>query len=122
MSPCNPQVRAEAQAVFGTAEAEPTRRAVDGMTYTLSVLKEALRKYSVVPVVTRTLAKDDELLGHKVPAGTMVACMLQVSRSTHGIACMGSHACMGAFGITVFIGSHRAAWDWMTAWECMGMG
>ena len=64
--------------MFGTLEAEPPRRAVDGMTYTLSVLKEALRKYSVVPVVTRVLAKDDELLGHKVPAGTMVACLLQV--------------------------------------------
>jgi hypothetical protein len=51
------------------------------MTYTLSVLKEALRKYSVVPVVTRTLATDDELLGHKVPAGTMIACVLQVRES-----------------------------------------
>ena len=51
------------------------------MTYSLSVLKEALRKYSVVPVVTRTLAKDDELLGHKVPAGTMIACVLQVRSS-----------------------------------------
>lgn len=70
------KVKAEADQVFGQQEAEPSRRDVDGMTYTLSVLKEALRKYSVVPVVTRVLAKDDELLGHKVPAGTMIACML----------------------------------------------
>lgn len=47
------------------------------MTYTLSVLKEALRKYSVVPVVTRVCAQDDELLGHKIPKGTMVACSLK---------------------------------------------
>ncbi|GAX81794.1 hypothetical protein CEUSTIGMA_g9222.t1 [Chlamydomonas eustigma] len=71
------KVRSEAELTFGSAEAEPSRRNVDAMSYTLSVLKEALRKYSVVPVVTRTLAKDDELLGHKVPAGTMVACVLQ---------------------------------------------
>ncbi|KAG1681010.1 hypothetical protein FOA52_009970 [Chlamydomonas sp. UWO 241] len=67
----------EAKKVFGSKEAEPARREVDGMTYTLAVLKEALRKYSVVPVVTRVLAKDDVLLGHKVPAGTMISCMLQ---------------------------------------------
>mmetsp|Transcript_27719 Transcript_27719/g.60701 ORF Transcript_27719/g.60701 Transcript_27719/m.60701 type:complete len:523 (-) Transcript_27719:909-2477(-) len=76
------KVRAEADAVFGAAEAEPPRRAVDGMVYTLSVLKEALRKYSVVPVVTRILAKDDELMGHTVPAGTMIACILQ---GTHNL-------------------------------------
>jgi len=72
------QLRTEAEATYGESEALPTRRAIDGMVYTLSVLKEALRKYSVVPVVTRTLAKDDELLGHKVPAGTMVACVIKV--------------------------------------------
>lgn len=51
------QVRAEAAAVFpgGNVEAAPSREAVDGMEYCLAVLKEALRKYSVVPVVTRNL-------------------------------------------------------------------
>jgi cytochrome P450 len=49
------------------------------MQYTLGVLKEALRKYTVVPVVTRNLAADDELLGHKLPAGIMIACHLHVS-------------------------------------------
>lgn len=39
--------------------------------------QEALRKYSVVPVVTRMLAADDELLGHAIPKGTMVACLLK---------------------------------------------
>jgi len=74
---CMGQVLEEAERVFGSKEEEPARREVDSMTYTLSVLREALRKYSVVPVVTRVLAKDDELLGHKVPAGTMISCMLQ---------------------------------------------
>lgn len=52
------QVRAEAAAVFPAgagADAVPSREAVDGMEYCLAVLKEALRKYSVVPVVTRNL-------------------------------------------------------------------
>lgn len=51
------QVLHEAEAVFGEAEGEPSRRAVDDMGWTLSVLKEALRKYSIVPVVTRTLVR-----------------------------------------------------------------
>lgn len=50
-------MRAEAAALFpaGGAAAVPSREAVDGMEYCLAVLKEALRKYSVVPVVTRNL-------------------------------------------------------------------
>jgi hypothetical protein len=42
------------------------------------VLKEALRRYSVVPVVTRSLKEDDVLGGHTVPAGSMVVCHIQV--------------------------------------------
>lgn len=38
------------------AQALPERPAVEGMRYTLGVLKEALRRYSVVPVVTRMTA------------------------------------------------------------------
>lgn len=34
----------EAKKAFGAKEAMPTRRAADEMNYTLSVLKEALRK------------------------------------------------------------------------------
>ncbi len=37
---------------------------------------------SIVPVVTRTLAQDDELCGYKVPKGTMIACLLQVGPHT----------------------------------------
>jgi cytochrome P450 len=55
----------------------PSRDAVEGMSYTLSALKESLRKYSVVPVVCRTLAEPDELLGHQLPAGTWVVCHLE---------------------------------------------
>lgn len=44
-----------------------------------AVLKEALRRYSVVPVVTRSLKEDDTLHGHTVPANTMIVCHVQVS-------------------------------------------
>jgi len=80
------KVLAEAKAAFGPAVAsprEPTRAAADGMDYTAAVLKEALRKYSVVPVVTRTLAVDDELMGHAVPAGTMIVCNLQATHNLY---------------------------------------
>jgi hypothetical protein len=72
------QVLTEAQQVYGAAEEEPTRRAADAMPYTAAVLKEALRKYSVVPVVTRDLREDDTLSGYQVPAGTLVAVNIQV--------------------------------------------
>ncbi|KXZ46282.1 hypothetical protein GPECTOR_45g152 [Gonium pectorale] len=74
------KVVAEADVAFGPGgEREASRRAVDEMLYTLAVLKEALRKYSVVPVVTRKLAEDDPvgLLGHPLPRGIMIACHLQ---------------------------------------------
>jgi cytochrome P450 len=50
------------------------------MPYTLAVLKESLRRYSVVPVVTRELKEDDQLGEHLLPAGTLVAVSLQVRR------------------------------------------
>eukprot|EP00887_Chlorella_sp_A99_P007491 scaffold2.g7491.t1 len=58
-------------------EAEPTRQQVDDMVYTLSALKESLRKYSVVPVVTRNLTADDELCGMLVPKGTWIICHIE---------------------------------------------
>lgn len=40
-------------------------------------MQETLRKYTVVPVVVRELAADDELHGHRLPAGTTVIAHLQ---------------------------------------------
>lgn len=71
------KLRAEAAPVFGDKEAEPTRQQVDDMVYTLSALKESLRKYSVVPVVTRNLTADDELCGMLVPKGTWIICHIE---------------------------------------------
>lgn len=39
--------------------------------------QESLRKYTVVPVVTRRVAADDAICGRRVPAGTYLACCLQ---------------------------------------------
>lgn len=72
------KVIAEAKAVFGAhGKQTATRAGADGMAYTLSVLKEALRRYSVVPVVTRSLKEDDMLGGQPVPAGAMIVCHIQ---------------------------------------------
>lgn len=57
--------------------ATPSREAVDGMTWTLACLKESLRKYSVVPVVTRNMNSEDELCGYRVPKGAWIICHLQ---------------------------------------------
>lgn len=53
------------------------REEVEKMEWTLSCLKESLRKYSVVPVVTRDLNKDDEVCGEKLPRGSWIICHLQ---------------------------------------------
>jgi len=68
----------EADSVFGAQEAIPPRRAVDGMTFTLAVLKEVLRCHTLVPIVTRMFVGDeDELMGRKIPKGTMVVTHLE---------------------------------------------
>lgn len=54
-----------------------SRESVDSMLWTVSCLKESLRKYSVVPVVTRDLNTEDELCGYKLPAGSWIICHLQ---------------------------------------------
>jgi cytochrome P450 len=72
-------VRAEAKAVFGRLKPGvlPTRDALASLEYTLAALKETLRLYSVVPVVTRVAEEDDDLGGVRVPAGTTVIMSLQ---------------------------------------------
>lgn len=67
---CMAKLRDEAQRVWGTLRLEadgtvigskqPTYNEInDGLIYTVAVLKETLRKWSVVPVVTRQAAEDD---------------------------------------------------------------
>lgn len=68
------KVREEAKKNLG---ATLQREAVEKMEWTLSCLKESLRKYSVVPVVTRDLNKDDEICGVKLPRGSWIVCHLQ---------------------------------------------
>ncbi|KAK9852339.1 hypothetical protein WJX84_006329 [Apatococcus fuscideae] len=69
------QVRQEA--VQHLAEGACSVASIDRMAVTLACLKETLRRYSVVPVVTRKLLQDDELEGFQVPAGTYIACCLR---------------------------------------------
>ena len=55
----------------------PTRESLDTLDYSLAALKETLRLYSVVPVVTRVAEEDDDLGGVRVPKGTTVIMSLQ---------------------------------------------
>lgn len=77
------QVQKEADKAFGKpssskyGEHPPERQSVENMTWTLSCLKESLRKYSVVPVVTRDLVAEDTLCGYKLPAGSWIICHLE---------------------------------------------
>ncbi|KAK9835127.1 hypothetical protein WJX81_000142 [Elliptochloris bilobata] len=76
------RVKEEADRAFGPDDAAPSRAAADAMIYTVCALQESLRKYSVVPVVTRRCAADDEICGHRIPAGTYLACSIQAVHNT----------------------------------------
>eukprot|EP00227_Mantoniella_beaufortii_P001127 CAMPEP_0197614868 /NCGR_PEP_ID=MMETSP1326-20131121/59742_1 /TAXON_ID=1155430 /ORGANISM="Genus nov. species nov., Strain RCC2288" /LENGTH=498 /DNA_ID=CAMNT_0043183745 /DNA_START=501 /DNA_END=1997 /DNA_ORIENTATION=+ len=73
------RVVSEAERVFGKQKEGtlPTRDSLASLEYTLAALKESLRLYSVVPVVTRVAEEDDDLGGTRVPAGTTVIMSLQ---------------------------------------------
>ena len=73
------RVTSEADRVFGKLkrDALPTRDALASLEYSVAALKETLRLYSVVPVVTRVAVEDDDLGGVRVPAGTTVIMSLQ---------------------------------------------
>lgn len=66
------KVIAEADAVLPREGAPPQEVAAKGLEYTQAVLKEALRRYSIVPVVTREVMEDDVLGGFEIPKGSKV--------------------------------------------------
>lgn len=80
---CMERVRAEARAVFGEEGLRkggvvPPLERLEGLEYTQMVLFEALRLYSVVPVVTRETVRDDEVMpGVGVAAGSKVVIHMQ---------------------------------------------
>jgi len=45
----------------------------DGLKYTQNVLREALRKYSIVPVVTRQAVEDEQVGDYFFPKGSKIA-------------------------------------------------
>uniref|UniRef100_A0A7S1I6B7 Cytochrome P450 n=1 Tax=Eutreptiella gymnastica TaxID=73025 RepID=A0A7S1I6B7_9EUGL len=79
------KVRAEATAI-GLQKGPVDDLALDdhvrnkgALEYTVSVLKEALRKYSVVPAVTRTAMEDTELGGYRIPKDTTIVLLMQLT-------------------------------------------
>jgi cytochrome P450 len=51
-------------------EESPAYDDLANLHYTQAVLREALRLYSVVPVVTRQAVEDDVICGHPIPANS----------------------------------------------------
>ncbi|HEV7824157.1 MAG TPA: cytochrome P450 [Mycobacteriales bacterium] len=64
------RVREEVDAIIG--DREPTAHDAAALSYTTMVLKEAMRLYPSVPLVSRRAAADDEVCGYRVPAGSDV--------------------------------------------------
>ena len=73
----------EAKKVYKNSEKKnrktPSRDELNGLEYIVGALKESLRLYSVVPVVTRKCLGDDYLGGEFVPKGTTVIISSKVS-------------------------------------------
>lgn len=71
------RVKAEADAVFKNGKVPSDFEDLKGLSFTYNVLKETLRKYSLVPVVTRVTQKDDEVNGYHFPAGSNIVLHLK---------------------------------------------
>lgn len=76
------RVRSEAASTLGVSVSSPppapTRTAAEaGLPYTLACLKETLRKYTVVPVVTRIATADTSIASAPIPRGAYVAVSTQ---------------------------------------------
>ena len=69
------KVREEAEVALNGDRIEKEK--VEGMVWTLSSLKESLRKYSVVPVVTRNMNSIDDIGGYTLPPGSWIIVHLQ---------------------------------------------
>jgi cytochrome P450 len=57
----------------------PTIADLDGLVAIDLVMKECLRLVPPVPMVARRTVKDTEVLGHRIPAGRLVAVMVHLS-------------------------------------------
>jgi cytochrome P450 len=51
--------------------------ALKGLEFTEAVLREALRRYTLVPVVTREVVEDDELGGFAIPKGAKIVVAIE---------------------------------------------
>jgi cytochrome P450 len=63
-------VRAEVRDVVG--EGRPTASATASLPLTTAVLRETMRLYPSAPFISRLAVADDEVLGHRIEAGTTV--------------------------------------------------
>lgn len=75
---CLEKAMAEARSLLtDNGDLPPFETCKDGFNYIVNCEKEALRKYSIVPVVTRVAAADDKIGEYDIPAGTRIAIPIQ---------------------------------------------
>lgn len=66
-----PRLVQEAEDILGSRQ-HVSYDDLSKLNYTDLVMKETLRLHPSVPAFTRVMAKDDELDGHQIPAGTLL--------------------------------------------------
>ncbi|MBC7630096.1 cytochrome P450 [Aeromicrobium sp.] len=75
----NPQWQERCRAEVMALPEHPTMTDLDGLETIDLVMKEALRLVPPVPVLARKTVKETEVLGHRIPAGRLVAVMMHLS-------------------------------------------
>ena len=85
-----------------------------------AVLKEALRKYSVVPVVTRVTKEEDVLGDYKIPKGTTIGLLLQSAIDT--FAWREVATILIGIAIVVLLGEIVSGWLRRKGWTPVAAG
>jgi cytochrome P450 len=76
--------RGKGEDVYGSSKMPPQER-LKALTYTVNTLKESLRLYTLVPMVVRICAEDDEIDGQAIPAGSKIFMLLKATHLNDAI-------------------------------------
>jgi cytochrome P450 len=68
---CMERLQAEVDTVLG--QREPTFEDLPALPYTRQIFQETMRLYPPLAIIPREAIEDDEIAGHRIPAGQMVS-------------------------------------------------